>query len=144
MPAPPIQPSDAPNHRQQSSVVGTRSNGTRPQHAPSSPAGATALCPPVPRGNRLDISPQPTPLGLRLRFHVGVLLATIWWQLLGVAPEEPGQAWPDLLWAITSAAHQDAADLAPVLVDLAALGRGLPFGQQARPAAAAIPAERLP
>jgi hypothetical protein len=40
---------------------------------------------------------SPAPLGLRLRFHVGVLLASIRWQLLGVAPEEPGHPGPDLL-----------------------------------------------
>ena len=56
-----------------------------------------ALCPPVPRCHRLGISPQPALLGLGLRFHIGVLLATIWWQFLGVASEEPGQASPDLL-----------------------------------------------
>ena len=58
---------------------------------PVRPQVPSALCPPVPRCHLLGISPQPAPLGLRLRFHVGVLLASIWWQLFGVAPEEPGQ-----------------------------------------------------
>lgn len=100
-PAQPILLSTTSNHRQQVSVVGTRSNSTstapgRNMH-PARHQVLPALCPPVPRCHRLGISPQPALLGLSLRFHVGVLLATIWWQFLGVAFEEPGQASQDLL-----------------------------------------------
>ena len=92
-PAQPILLSTTSNHRQQVFVVGTRSNSastapSRNMH-PARQQVLPALCPPVPRCHRLGISPQPAPLGPRLRFHVGVLLASIWGQLLGVAPEEP-------------------------------------------------------
>lgn len=50
--------------------------------------------PPVPRCHRLGISLQPALLGLSLRFHVGVLLATIWWQFLGVALKNQSSSAP--------------------------------------------------
>jgi len=61
---------------------------------------------PVPRCHRLGISPQPAPLGLRLNFSLGVLLASIWWWLFGVAPKEPGQAGPNLDQVSVSAVHR--------------------------------------
>ena len=90
-------------------------------HLAQVPAGGRS---PVPRRHRLFISPQPALLGLGLRFHVGVLLATIWWKLFGVAPEVPSHSDPDLLQASVGAVDQHVADLAPVSVGLAALGHG--------------------
>ena len=79
-----------------------------------------ALCAPVPWRCRFRISPQPALLCLRLRFRVGVLLASLWWEFLGAAPEAPGQASPDLLVGqhpnSASPPHQGAADLATVSV----------------------------
>ena len=51
----------------------------------------------VPWCHRLVVGPQPALLGLRLRFHVGVLLASTWLQFLGLAPEVPRHPSPDLL-----------------------------------------------
>ena len=45
------------------------------------------VCPPIQWRHQLGIRPQPAPLALRPHLNVGVLLAAIWWQSLGVASD---------------------------------------------------------